>query len=230
MRPRPQRGRSFLGKCAHDHAFDHATPRAPPTCPRCPPPPSNIARRHRRAPCAPRSSPMAAGCRSITGWPKRCTRPGWAITPQATSSWRTGMTTPRRLRAISAAPQLTSPSRAPSPGRRCRCCARQTQAVLEFGAGTGALAEGVLQELDALGLATQYFILKSPPTCARARPSGWRRSAAVCNGWTRRPTPLPVACWPREVLDAMPVSLFCWGEDGAVLERGVSLDADQHFA
>ncbi len=36
----------------------------------------------------------------------------------------------------------------------------QTRAVLEFGAGSGALAAGVLEELDRLGLDVQYRILE----------------------------------------------------------------------
>ena len=106
----------------------------------------------------------------------------------------------------------------------------QTQAVLEFGAGTGALAEGVLRELDALGLdQTQYLILEVSADL-RARQAERLASFGYRVQWLDSlPNAFAGCVLANEVLDAMPVSLFCWSEDGVVLERGVALDAQQGF-
>ncbi|WAI86288.1 MULTISPECIES: class I SAM-dependent methyltransferase [Achromobacter] len=129
------------------------------------------------------------------------------------------------------APQLT-PLFARTIARQAAQVLRQTQtqAVLEFGAGTGALAEGVLRELDALGLdQTQYLILEVSADL-RARQAERLASFGSRVQWLDSlPNTFAGCVLANEVLDAMPVSLFCWGEDGAVLERGVALDAQQGF-
>lgn len=129
------------------------------------------------------------------------------------------------------APQLT-PLFARTIARQAAQVLRQTQtqAVLEFGAGTGALAEGVLRELDALGLdQTQYLILEVSADL-RARQAERLASFGSRVQWLDSlPNAFAGCVLANEVLDAMPVSLFCWGEDGAVLERGVALDAQQGF-
>jgi len=130
------------------------------------------------------------------------------------------------------APQLT-PLFARTLARQVAQVLRQTQtqAVLEFGAGTGALAEGVLRELDALGLAqTQYFILEVSADLRARQAERLAPFGSRVQWLDALPSTFAGCVLANEVLDAMPVSLFCWGEDGAVLERGVSLDADQHFA
>ncbi|MFW5452228.1 class I SAM-dependent methyltransferase [Thioalkalivibrio sulfidiphilus] len=117
-----------------------------------------------------------------------------------------------------------------------RCLARQVAQVLEelgggqvleFGAGTGALAVEMLRALAALDrLPEQYLILELSPDLRE------RQQAAVAD--------LPEAlaarvCWldalpPRgfrgvmlgnEVLDAMPVEVFTWTGE-SVLQRGVA--------
>ncbi|MFF7058770.1 class I SAM-dependent methyltransferase [Achromobacter spanius] len=129
------------------------------------------------------------------------------------------------------APQLT-PLFARTIARQAAQVLRQTQTqtVLEFGAGTGALAEGVLRELDALGLdQTQYLILE---VSADLRARQAERLAPFGNRvqWLDSlPNAFAGCVLANEVLDAMPVSLFYWSEDGAVLERGVALDAQQGF-
>jgi len=129
------------------------------------------------------------------------------------------------------APQLT-PLFARTVARQVAQVLRQTQtqAVLEFGAGTGALAEGVLRELDAQGLdQTQYLILE---VSADLRARQAERLAAFGDRvqWLDAlPNAFAGCVLANEVLDAMPVSLFCWSQDGAVMERGVALDAQQHF-
>lgn len=129
------------------------------------------------------------------------------------------------------APQLT-PLFARTLARQAAQVLRQTQtqAVLEFGAGTGALAEGVLQELDALGLEqTQYFILEVSADLRARQAERLAPFGSRVQWLDALPHSFAGCVLANEVLDAMPVSIFRWNEDGAVLERGVALDADQGF-
>lgn len=106
----------------------------------------------------------------------------------------------------------------------------QTQTVMEFGAGTGALAEGVLRELDALGLdQTQYRILEVSADLRARQAERLAPFGSRVQWLDALPHAFAGCVLANEVLDAMPVSLFCWSDAGAVQERGVSLDADQHF-
>ncbi|MFY2609819.1 class I SAM-dependent methyltransferase [Achromobacter ruhlandii] len=129
------------------------------------------------------------------------------------------------------APQLT-PLFARTLARQVAQVLRQTdtQAVLEFGAGTGALAEGVLRELDALGLQdTQYLILEVSADL-RARQAERLAPFGERVRWLDAlPDRFRGCVLANEVLDAMPVSLFRWGDDGTVMERGVAWDATQGF-
>ncbi|MDT4842736.1 putative S-adenosyl-L-methionine-dependent methyltransferase [compost metagenome] len=129
------------------------------------------------------------------------------------------------------APQLT-PLFARTLARQAAQVLRQTQtdAVLEFGAGTGALAEGVLGELDAMGLQQTRYLILEVSADLRARQA---ERLAVFGDRVQWLDALPDAfsgcVLANEVLDAMPVSMFRWREDGTVLERGVALDAAQDF-
>lgn len=129
------------------------------------------------------------------------------------------------------APQLT-PLFARTLARQVAQVLRQTdtQAVLEFGAGTGALAEGVLRELDALGLQdTQYLILEVSADL-RARQAERLAPFGERVRWLDAlPDRFRGCVLANEVLDAMPVSLFRWSDDGTVMERGVAWDATQGF-
>ncbi|MBO1017662.1 SAM-dependent methyltransferase, partial [Achromobacter sp. SD115] len=129
------------------------------------------------------------------------------------------------------APQLT-PLFARTLARQAAQVLRQTQtdAVLEFGAGTGALAEGVLRELDAMGLEqTRYLILE---VSADLRTRQAERLAAFGDRvqWLDAlPQAFAGCVLANEILDAMPVSIFRWSDAGEVLERGVAVDASQGF-
>lgn len=110
-----------------------------------------------------------------------------------------------------------------------RCVARQCRQVLaylgkgdvlEAGAGTGAMAAGVLAELDALGcLPERYFILDlSADLRQRQRETLERRAPHLLDRvrWLDRPpdSGFTGVVLANELLDAMPVHLFRMGEEG----------------
>ena len=97
------------------------------------------------------------------------------------------------------APQLT-PLFARTLARQAADVLAQTgtSAVLEFGAGTGALAEGV-RELDALGQAhTDYLILEVSADLRAVQAKRLAPSVRACAGWTRCRRPSRAACWPTK--------------------------------
>lgn len=99
--------------------------------------------------------------------------------------------------------------------------------VLEFGAGSGALAFDILTAMDAQGIPIQYQILEvSADLKARQqqRLSAWvdRVTWLDCS-----PTAFTGCVIANEVLDAMPVELFDWSQQGEVLQRGVIWDGQQ---
>ncbi|MDX3907064.1 MAG: SAM-dependent methyltransferase [Pigmentiphaga sp.] len=100
--------------------------------------------------------------------------------------------------------------------------------VLEFGAGTGALAEGLLAALDEAGIPASYRIVEVSADLRERQ----RTRLASYGGRVAWLDTLPasfVGCvLGNEVLDAMPVRLFRWTGSG-LLERGVALAADQRF-
>lgn len=120
------------------------------------------------------------------------------------------------------APQLT-PLFGYTLARQIAEVLRQTDTldVLEFGAGSGALAHDLLTALDDMGLCVRYNILE---VSADLRQRQQERLAA----WGTRvtwletlPTRFAGCVVGNELLDAMPVELFVWSEQGQVLERGV---------
>jgi len=90
--------------------------------------------------------------------------------------------------------------------------------VLEFGAGTGALAHDLLRELARHGTPAEYHILEvSADLRARQR----ERLAGLPVRWLERlPQEFEGVVLANEVLDVLPVQLFVHTGDG-VLERGV---------
>ena len=129
------------------------------------------------------------------------------------------------------APQLT-PLFARTLARQAADVLAQTgtSAVLEFGAGTGALAEGVLRELDALGQAhTDYLILEVSADLRAVQAKRLAPFGARVRWLDALPASFSGCVLANEVLDAMPVSLFRWSEDAMPLERGVALGAHDEF-
>jgi len=111
---------------------------------------------------------------------------------------------------------VTAPELSPLFGR---ALARQVaqllqpgEAVLEFGAGSGALAEQLLGELRC-----PYFILE---TSAELRERQRRRLGPGVQWLERMPQRFRGVMLANEVLDAMPVHALAWRADG-IFERGV---------
>lgn len=96
--------------------------------------------------------------------------------------------------------------------------------VLEFGAGTGALAAGLIQALQEQGVDVQYRILEVSADLRERQ----REKLAPHGDRVRWLDALPASfsgcVLANEVLDAMPVKLFRWSDAGSVLERGVAIE------
>ena len=85
--------------------------------------------------------------------------------------------------------------------------------ILELGAGSGALAEVLLQELDC-----KYSILETSPDL---RDRQQRRLGGRARWVERLPERFRGVMLANEVVDAMPVHAVAWSDSG-VMERGVS--------
>lgn len=96
-----------------------------------------------------------------------------------------------------------------------------TNTVLEFGAGTGALAASLIPALQEMGIEIRYQILEvSADLAARQteRLAPWAQSVQWLN---KLPAAFEGCVVANEVLDAMPVTLFRWSEAGKLMELGV---------
>ncbi len=101
--------------------------------------------------------------------------------------------------------------------------------ILEFGAGTGALADGLLAALDEAGVRASYRILEVSADLRerqRERLAAYGERVRWLDALPESFTGCVVA---NEVLDAMPVRLFRWSDAG-LLERGVALHGEDGFA
>ena len=105
--------------------------------------------------------------------------------------------------------------------------------VVEFGAGTGRLAAGVLAELDALGTPARRYAIVEVSGVLRERQRGTiARLAPAALGrveWLDAlPGTIDGVVLGNEVLDAMPVRVFERRGDG-IDELGVEADAHDRF-
>lgn len=107
--------------------------------------------------------------------------------------------------------------------------AAQAETVFEFGAGSGALAEQVIDALDALGQPLQHYQIIDLSGALRARQAQrLARFGARVQWLDSWPEPMHGVVLGNEVLDAMPVQLLHF--DGQQwFERGVVCEA-QGFA
>jgi SAM-dependent MidA family methyltransferase len=95
--------------------------------------------------------------------------------------------------------------------------------VLEFGAGSGALAASIIPALRALGIEPTYRILEISPDL-RARQQQKLAALGSAVQWLDAlPGAFTGCVLANEVLDAMPATLFRWADDGTVLELGVGV-------
>lgn len=104
-----------------------------------------------------------------------------------------------------------------------------TGAILEFGAGSGALAEGILQAFDDAGRPVQYRILEVSADLRQRQQARLAQYGDRVQWLDALPEAFQGCVLANEVLDAMPVSLFTWDEAGRVMERGVALDGTGDF-
>lgn len=96
-------------------------------------------------------------------------------------------------------------------------------AVLELGAGSGALAEALLDELAVLGApAASYAILE---TSAALRARQRERLGTRVQWLDALPASFAGVVVANEVADAIPVRAVAWAE-GGLLERGVTVAGD----
>ena len=104
--------------------------------------------------------------------------------------------------------------------------------VLEAGAGSGALALGLLRELERRGALPERYEILELSGELRARQQETLAAApqlAARVGWLDAlPEQFSGAVVANELLDALPVNIVAWREDG-IFERGVAL-ADGGFA
>ena len=127
------------------------------------------------------------------------------------------------------APELTPLfARALAPSLRQALQASDTRMLIEFGAGTGALAAGLL---DALGSDVASYCIVELSGALRARQmqrlAGFGARVTWLDRWPPAQAPSAVLLG-NEVLDAMPVQLLVF--DGADWhERGVALDRNGAF-
>lgn len=101
--------------------------------------------------------------------------------------------------------------------------------VLEFGAGSGALAEGVLDELASLGVPARYQIMEVSADLRARQQARLARFGAHVHWLDALPLHFEGCVLANEVLDAMPVQAFGWTEAGSLAERGVSVDEHGAF-
>jgi len=98
--------------------------------------------------------------------------------------------------------------------------------ILELGAGTGLLASQILDELRALDIEAPYSILE---VSGELRARQQKRLAGHAASWLdAMPETFTGVIFGNEVLDALPVHLVHWTENGP-MERGVASREDRLF-
>jgi len=125
---------------------------------------------------------------------------------------------------------VTAPEMSPLFGRALAAQVAQvladtgTDTVVEFGAGSGALAVQLLQDLDGLGATVRRYAIVEVSSALRARQQERLASYGDRVRWLdAMPERIEGVVVGNEVLDAMPVTLLCWtGREW--LERGVAVD------
>ncbi|VFR53435.1 COG1565: Uncharacterized conserved protein [plant metagenome] len=97
--------------------------------------------------------------------------------------------------------------------------------VLEFGAGSGALARSVLDALRAEGRSIRYDILEVSADLRARQQTALAAHGDAVQWLDALPSGFQGCVIANEVLDAMPARRAGWNGEGAVLEYGVVLGA-----
>ncbi|MFW7343266.1 SAM-dependent methyltransferase [Pollutimonas sp. H1-120] len=95
--------------------------------------------------------------------------------------------------------------------------------LLEFGAGSGALAATIIPALRRLGIEPEYQILEVSADLRARQQARLAPLNAKVKWLSALPETFSGCVLANEVLDAMPVTLFRWDENGTLMEIGVSL-------
>lgn len=107
------------------------------------------------------------------------------------------------------------------------CDSTTAPAVLEFGAGSGALAEALLVSLAQLGVENfSYFILELSPSLRARQQERLAHFGTQVQWLDQLPTHFVGCVIANEVLDAMPVHLVQRDADGGIVELGVVINPD----
>jgi SAM-dependent MidA family methyltransferase len=95
--------------------------------------------------------------------------------------------------------------------------------VLEFGAGSGALASAIIPALRQLGIEPEYQILEVSADLRQRQQTRLAPLQANVVWLDTLPQGFRGCVIANEVLDAMPATLFRWDEHGLLTELGVRL-------
>lgn len=98
--------------------------------------------------------------------------------------------------------------------------------VLEFGAGSGALASAIIPALQALGINPDYQILDVSADLKARQQQRLQGLTDNVRWLSSLPDQFSGCVIANEVLDAMPATLFRWDENGRLLELGVKTTTD----
>lgn len=120
------------------------------------------------------------------------------------------------------APELT-PLFGQTLARQIAQILQQTQSaqVLEFGAGSGALAAAVIPALRAMGIAVDYQILEVSADLQERQKQRLHALGLQARWLSCLPEEFVGCVIANEVLDAMPATVFRWDESGDLTELGV---------
>lgn len=103
--------------------------------------------------------------------------------------------------------------------------------ILEFGAGSGALADAVLTALQGLDIDAKYYILEVSPELKQRQQKRLAKYGDKVIWLEQLPVDFIGCVLANEVLDAMPVTMFSWvqestNDEGNLHELFVTYDVD----
>lgn len=105
-----------------------------------------------------------------------------------------------------------------------------TSNIIEFGAGSGALAASMITALRELGIDPDYQIMEVSADLRSRQQARLAPLGAAVTWLDRLPVSFEGCIVANEVLDAMPVTVFHWNEEGQLQEMGVTFSGDFEWA